>query len=149
MPKGHPNKRLATIDPHGLRNTIQATQDARARNQYAPRSAGRRYGMGVCQFWAYLFELNESLPKKKKMTDEEIKRQMLLEFPDRPAVLKLGEVGKRGQVTVNHYRQLYNMGRLTSDVVPEVRSIRYSLKGLPVNPRTGKPYPKGSDVLGG
>ncbi len=149
MPKGKPIKRLATLDPLGLRNTIQATPDSDRRNQYAPRSAGKKYGMGVCQFWAYLFELNESLPKKRKMTDEEIKRQMLLEFPDRKAVLKLGEIGKKGTVTVNHYRQLYNMGRLTSDIPPAVRSVRYSLKGLPVNPRTGKPYPKDSNVLGG
>lgn len=118
---------------------IQKTPDVFGRTQYVPRSAGKKSKMGICQFWAYLFELNESLPRKHRMTDEEIKRQVIQEFPDRQAVVKLGPVGQKGEVTVNHYRQKYNVGRFTQGMVPKKLSKRYGLDGKEVNPRTGKP----------
>lgn len=133
---------LRLHDPLHLADTVERTPDARRKSQYAPRSAGKKYGMGICQFWAYLFELNELLPKKRKMTDEEIKRQVLAEFSGRKALVKLGNLGEKGRVTVNHYRQMYNMGRLTSNTPPKRRSYRFGLHGLRVDPRTGKDLPK-------
>ena len=118
---------------------IRSTPDPQRRNIYTPRSKGKRYGMGICQFWAYLFQLNESLPRKRKMTDEEVKRQILLEFSHRKAVKKLGKVGEKGQVTINHYRQMYNTGRFTSGIKPTSHSRRYGEDGHCVDPRTGKP----------
>jgi hypothetical protein len=117
--------------------TIQRTSDkkTRKRSQY---TYGMRTKLGVCAFWAALFELNEALPKQKKMTDAEIKRQFLEEFPDRPSSRRLGAVGAVGEVTVNHYRQLYNRGRFTGGVPPTVPSCRYDAKGGRVDGRTGK-----------
>ena len=123
-----------------LRNLkIRNTPDPDPPNNYYPRSEGKKYGLGICQFWVYIFELNERLPKKRKMTDEEIKRQVREEYPNRKSIKKLGPVGGRGTTTVNYHRQLYNGGRYTRGIPPKVISYRYGADGNEVNPRTGKP----------
>lgn len=124
---------------------IQKTEDPPSRADYVPRTKPRTSKLGICRFWAALFEANESRSKRRKMTDEEIKRQVLLEFPieDQPertqsALRKLGAVGEKGSVTVNYYRNLYNKGKLTGGVRPEVQSQRYNLEGEIVNGRSGR-----------
>ena len=114
---------------------IRRTPDPKVIRDYAPRARGKRLNMGVCQFWAYIFELNESLPKAKRMTDAEIKRQFCEEFPDRTAAQRL----LAGEVTINHHRQLYNLGRYTRGHKPAKPSNRYTVDGVLANPRTGKP----------
>lgn len=118
---------------------VKKTPDARRSTNYVPRTQGQNTGMGICEFWVYLFELNEKLPKGRKMTDEEIKRQMWIEFPERKSVHRLGPVGSKGDATVNENRQLYNRGRFTRGVPPTKKSRRYGIDGSQVNPRTGKP----------
>ena len=98
----------------GIRNT----PDAKPKTVRQARTVGLRSGLGITAFWATLFKANEDLTKKKKMTDEEIKRHVIAEFPDRIAVRRLGAVGEKGEVTVNYYRILYNRGRLTHAVIP-------------------------------
>ena len=129
-----------------IRGKIKRTPDAPRRDRYAPKVEGKTSGLGIMLFWATLFELNEKLPKQKKMTDEEIKRQVLEEFPidevrevTRKALSKLGAVGEKGEKTVNYYRGLYNIGRCTKGIVPTVKSYRYGEDGEQVNARTGKP----------
>src|SRR5687768_6445848 len=87
---------------------VRKTGDPMFKRLYTPKSTGKKTGFGICRFIAYLFEANELLPRSTKMTDEEIKRKLLTEFPGRPSVVKLGQVGKRGTVTINYHRNLYN-----------------------------------------
>ena len=106
----------------------------------ASRTPGLKHGYGIMYYWFLLFELNERLPKHKKMTDEEIKRQIQKEYPDSPGAIALGEIGKPGRngITVNFYRNLYNNGNLINQDIPPVPSRRYGVDGEIVDPRTGR-----------
>lgn len=122
--------------------SIAKTPDTKA---YATirRTRGLKFGLSPKEHWAGLFELNERLPKHKKMTDEEIKRQMLKEFPDHLGIKALGGVGEKSKhgMTVNQFRKRFNQGKLTPHP-PQILSKRYDINGNEVNPRTGKPDPK-------
>ena len=113
---------------------VRRTPDPIPKRRYCARSEGIRTGLGICQFWATLFEANERLVQRKKMTDAEIKRQVAEEFPGREAVRKLLD----GVTTVNYYRRLYNKGRLTSGRIPKLPSRRYGIDGVRVNGRSGR-----------
>ena len=117
---------------------IKKTPDRKPKRTRAPRSKGKKTGMGICDFWSALFAANEALPRTRKMTDEEIKRQVIEEFPDRKSVQRLGKVGERGKVTINEHRLLYNLGRYTRGVKPKQLSRRYNADGNVVDGRTGK-----------
>ena len=121
---------------------IQNTPDPKTRRSYTPATRGKETGMGICAFWSTLFLANEGLPKKKRMTDAEIRRQVLAEFvpEDQPARTKesLRKLHD-GEVTVNYYRGLYNKGRLTNGEVPDRVSKRYGEGGDAVKGKTGKP----------
>jgi len=88
---------------------VEPTPDPRSARPYTPKSKGKRTGMGVCKFWALLFVMNEKLPLHEKMSDNEIKRQVLVEFPNQKSTKRL----KEGKQTVNYHRTLYNTGRYT------------------------------------
>lgn len=122
---------------------IEATPDKLAHRVYTPMTRGIQSNLGICSFWCTLFLANEGLRKSEKMTDAEIKRQVLKEFPrhqqpsrTRESLRKLEE----GIVTVNYYRSLYNKGRLTRGIVPKHQSRRYGDSGNLVHPKTGKAY---------
>jgi len=124
---------------------IEKTPDPPSRVDYVPRTKGQTSGLGICMFWSAMFKANGALPKTKKMTDEEIKRKVIGEFPaeNQPPrtqsfLGKLGEVGQKGTVTVNAQRIMYNNGKLTSGNVPDKVSVRYNEDGEVVNGRTGK-----------
>lgn len=105
------------------------------------KSKGTSLGMGVCAYFALLFESNEKLPPKKKMTDEVIAKKMRAEFPDRKSSFFSGKPWKSGfQDTVNQWRQKYNRGNLTRDLIPTICSFRYDEQGQIVDFRSGK-YP--------
>jgi hypothetical protein len=97
----------------------------------AHKSVGKRTSLGVCTFWAALFERNERVPQEKRMTDAELIRQVAIEFPDRPSTRKLVQ----GKQTVNYHRQLYNSGRYTRGIVPKHQSRRYDEQGNVTNRR--------------
>ena len=61
------------------------------------KTKGKVTGLGLMQFLYNLFLLNERLPKNSKMTNEEIHRQVVREFPEYMAsrIKKLDEKVKR------------------------------------------------------
>lgn len=122
-------KRAKKPDEQLIIDSIETTPDLASTRAYSPRTRGVRTGKGIQELWIMLFELNERLPAKKKMTDEEIKRQMWIEFPHAKGVHSLGKVGERGKHTVSLYRALYNNGKFTKGKKPKIRSNRYDEKG--------------------
>ena len=100
------------------------------------RTIGRRTGLGVCSFMFNLMELNEMLPKNKKMTNEELKRQLFDEFPTH--LSQLQRSFDQGNSSVNYYRTLYNEGRLIRSREPKNCAFRYNINGDKVDARSGK-----------
>lgn len=101
------------------------------------RTQGRRSKLGVMEFWYALFELNELRPKDKKLTNAEIARQMVAEFPDRENIQRLLD----DPTLVNSFRFRYNTGDLLSyrPGRPKHISFRYNEDGERINSRTGQP----------
>lgn len=103
---------------------------------------GRSLNIGICSFFALLFESNESSPKKYKLTNEQIEAEVRKEYPDRKGAFFDGKrAGRRdtwGRITVNTYRQKYNKGVFTQGIPPERFSFRYDKRGMRVDSRTGK-----------
>ncbi len=118
---------------------VQKTPDPTHCRAYKARTHGKRTGLGVFQFMATLFIMNEQQPTKEKMTDAEIKRQIQEEFPLQAVSKNLGPKDKRGSATVNMFRLRYNRGDLTGGTIPIEQSLRYDVDGKPVNARNGKP----------
>jgi hypothetical protein len=104
------------------------------------KTAGKRSGLGVTAYAVLLLEVNAELAKCQKMTDQELSRQMLDEFPHR-IDMETGSVARlaKGKITFGYYRTLYNMGHLTK-LKPTTRSVAYSEGGDPINPRRGRPF---------
>lgn len=138
----------ARVTPYNAKLAVaQLIEDTQAtrkierprKNKYSSRTKGKNFEGGIMLWWATLFQANEALPPRKKLTDESIKEAILNEFPDLgyDAPTKLGKSGENGRETVNYYRYLYNAGRLTSGKVPEIKSYRYNKEGKRVNGRTG------------
>lgn len=102
------------------------------------QTTGHLSGMGICQFIAAIFEVNETLPKKKKFTDATITQMIVREFADRNPVKRL----IKGELTIGYWRTLFNQGLLTGQKhareLPQRPSRRYNAEGEMVNPRTGR-----------
>jgi hypothetical protein len=113
-----------------VRLVIPKESDAITEQQ---RSTGKRSGLGVHSFIGVLFEGNEKLSKKNKMTDVMIQNQIIAEFSGRKVASTLLD----GTRTVNYYRNQYNSGRLLGKMPPSI-SYRYNDDGEVVNGRTGK-----------
>lgn len=129
-----------TIQELAVELGLVPTSDPIRKNRYGPRSQGKRTGLGICRFWALLFVLNEKLDCHKKMTDAEIQRQVIQEYPDRPVARKL----QRKKITVNQHRTMYNSGRFTPEYnkptdndIEVPYSYRYNSDGRRVDGRTG------------
>lgn len=90
-------------------------------------------GLGICAFFALLFESNELCPVKRRMTDDQLLAKVKAEFPDRTA-----EFGRGKKYTVNQYRNMYNEGRFTGAVPPAKPSFRYDSSGRTVDARLGR-----------
>lgn len=99
------------------------------------KSKGKTTGLGICSYIAILFDVNESSPRKKKMTDSDIAKKILEEFPSRKSAKSFLDHSVR-YLTINSYRGFYNSGALTG-TIPKVRSFRYGKLGLPVEGRKG------------
>ena len=94
---------------------IEKTPDARKPRM--PRySEGMKTGLSVFQFLSSLFQANELLPRSRKMTDAEIERKIVNEFPEQPISEHLSLRPRK--YTVNWYRNRYNGGRFSSGQVP-------------------------------
>ena len=121
--------------------TISRVKDLRKSRGYR-KSYGRRSGMGLREYMATLFKANEILKPNRKLTDAALIQALVNEFPGLRGVESL----RLGRITMNHYRSLYNSGKLftapNSDGVPEIQSRRYvDVNGVMyvANNRTGKP----------
>ena len=104
--------------------------EATPKRKTPPRIKGRTLGLGVCGYFAVLFEANELAPKK--ITDEQIAAKIKLEFPSAKT-----EIGPGAKYTVNVYRQKYNRGIFTGHVPPERFSFRYNAQGQIIHPGKG------------
>lgn len=113
---------------------IEKTPDTSRRFKDAKKK-GKNTGMGVWQLYETLFAGNEMLSKNKKMTDEEIKRQILLEFPEQEK--PLGRPGRSGKKTINELRQRFLRGDFTKGERPSCFSYRYDIDGDRVDGRYG------------
>lgn len=95
---------------------------------------GKNFNMGLRNYIAKLLEINETLPRSRKMTDSEILRQIRMEFSHLEHWKhKLSELSPSW---VTKLRSEYNRGRLTCKGVPKTRSFAYDLDGDAINPRT-------------
>ena len=102
----------------------------------AAKVRGKETGLGICEFIGLLFEANEKLPKSRKMTDAEIKDQIIREF-EHAAKRKRSGIRRliEGKIGVGYYRTMYNKGILLRKI-PEQPSRRYSIEGevIPTHP---------------
>ena len=103
------------------------------------KSRGLTSGVGICTYFAFLFRSNETAPKNKKLTDDQIASLVEKEFSHRPSAFYFRGPNKRR--TINEYRIKYNSGAFTDGKMPATHSYRYDSLGNRVNGRTGKPLP--------
>jgi hypothetical protein len=104
---------------------------------------GKKFKRGICDFLTSLFEINETLPKSKKMTDMEIARQVCKEYAAHPHIADRYTPEAMDDFNmVTKQRSEYNYGRL-SGPPPEPRfvSFPYNEDGLAVNLRHTIPRP--------
>jgi len=99
------------------------------------KSHGITTGIGITQYFITLFEANEFLPLKQRMTDDSIASKIAREFPDRKSAQDF--MNNKAKKTVNSYRYRYNSGKFTKGVPPSILSLRYNQEGTPVNLKTG------------
>lgn len=100
------------------------------------KSKGKTLGLGICGFFAAIFDSNEVVSKRKKLTDEEIMVAVENEFPDRPSAHSFR--GENKTRTINEYRLRYNQGKFSPQgKMPERRSFRYNKDGERVDGRKG------------
>lgn len=105
------------------------------------KSSGKVTGMGVCAYFASLFEANELVGPNRKMTDEMILAKVRAEFPEGKVAKTLSRLNNRqlSSMTVNGiYRYKYNHGVFTRGIPPEKVSFRYDAKGRIADYRKGK-----------
>lgn len=100
-------------------------------------------GLSIRAYFAFIFEVNEYLPKEHKLTDFQIAKCVVNEYPDRPKMFdileteagRLSRKNKRGRHcrnTVSSYRQLYNKGKLVcanKGIRPGPISFKYNSDG--------------------
>lgn len=106
------------------------------------KTRGVNTGLGICSFFAYLFEANTIFPKK--LTDEEIALRVSKEFPSRKSAQAFIEKRR----TVNEYRQRYHRGDFTGFNPPPKFSFRYDSTGNIVDGRKGRRVLTNIEILG-
>ena len=96
------------------------------------RAVGRIYGLSVHSTWAKLFEDNERLPRKKKLTDAQIAGTMKKEFPN-----NVNNLYNEKGVKAARYR--YNLDGLhKGGEPPATRSKQYDQDGNEVIGRASR-----------
>ena len=105
---------------------------SRSRGLKPPKGATVK--LPICRFIAQVFEANEILPKGRKLTDEQIKKEILEQFPYHASSRRLAA----GKIDVGYWRSQYNSGFLTmgkgtktkrNPIRPKVLSNRYDKEG--------------------
>ena len=124
---------MTTMPPLKMRKLPDTPQDP-------PRKThGRTSGLGVMEFWHYLFEVNDSIPWKDRVNDESLVFQMEQEFPGRDSVTRRIHEKK---LTVGFFRWKFNAGILVpSKGKPRRKSYRYNQHGQRIDGMTRKVLP--------
>tara|TARA_Y100001934_G_scaffold13174_1_gene16096 strand:+ start:213 stop:785 length:573 start_codon:yes stop_codon:yes gene_type:complete len=125
-------QKLSPTNIQGILN-IKKTKDKPRKAWH--RTCGKKTGVGIMTFWAFIFEGNETLPPEERMTNAEIERQVRAEFPHESTLIRNLDTGNQ---SVNYYRHLYNKGRMNDGIPPKKLSFRYNEDGDKVNTRTGR-----------
>lgn len=89
---------------------------------------GLTQNLGVQASWVYIFQRNEKIASRNKMTDKQISLWMANEFPEHDSKF-FKDLRKGDTNRVQQARTRYNRGDLTLHVVPEIQSHRYNDKG--------------------
>ena len=109
----------------------------RLKKQAAHKELGDTSGLGITAYFVMLFQSNELIAKKDKLTDIQIARRVAKEFPRRPTAQLEQFTGVDKKHTINSYRYRYNTGVFTRGIPPVNRSYRYNAQGNIVNEKTG------------
>tara|TARA_R110002020_G_scaffold115383_1_gene265297 strand:+ start:5138 stop:5632 length:495 start_codon:yes stop_codon:yes gene_type:complete len=135
--KAKRRKKTEQINPANLDQILKIENTPDPARKSWHKTCGKKTQLGIMAFWATLFEGNELLSRNKKMTNAEIERQVRLEFPHEETLMENLDSGRQ---TVNYYRHLYNVGKLTKPrgTPPKHISFRYSNVGKVVDTRSGK-----------
>ena len=102
------------------------------------KSSGSTTGMGIISYFISLFEANEFVSTKHKMSDDDIAKRIAKEYPDRESAQDF--MLNKAKKTINSYRYRYNAGYFTNGIPPRNLSLRYDNKGYPVNAKTGTSF---------
>ena len=135
--KAKQKRKVDQVDPANLDQILKIENTPDPAKKSWHKTCGKKTKLGIMAFWATLFEGNELLPRNKKMTNAEIERQVRLEFPHEETLMENLDSGRQ---TVNYYRHLYNVGKLTKPrgTPPKHISFRYNEVGKIVDTRSGK-----------
>ena len=89
---------------------------------------GKTEGLGVQASWVFIFQKNEKLSIRRKMTDLQIANWMVAEFPGHGSKffidLRKGDLNR-----VQQARTRFNRGDLTQHQAPDNKSHRYGGDG--------------------
>lgn len=155
MPAVKKKKRNRPASPRTAKNRSQADTLTAFRKLIEPKSTpdkvihrgkvrGKKSNLPLGQFIFNLFVLNEQLPSSRKMTNEELKRQIFKDFPHHRHVLE--PLFEKNIYSVNTWRAQYNRKQLIQEE-PPCCSFRYNLDGQKVDSRTGKKIFNDADIL--
>lgn len=104
------------------------------------KKIGKKWGLGITHFTAFLFKTNEVRARSQKMTDAEIARQIAVEYAHVDGMAEKYDPRRNPELQnlISKLRSEYNRGRLvTADPPPERKFISFSYdeNGDPVNLR--------------
>lgn len=84
--------------------------------------------LGIQASWVFIFQKNEKVAARSKLTDKQIALWMADEFPKQDSKF-FKELRKGDTNRVQQARTRYNRGDLTLHKIPEIISHRYNEKG--------------------
>jgi len=101
------------------------------------KNPGRTSGLGMHEFIGELLLANERCPIHSRRTNAALLATILYEYND-DQELEAKFTDTQHPYTVNYFRHLFNIGRLTRGERPPALSYRYNENGVAVDTRTGK-----------
>ena len=97
------------------------------KRQTADKKVGRRHKLNYCSFVFELFRINALAAKKDKMTDGEIRRQILEEFGHLKEYKERFEDEGKSITVISRLRSDYNRGRLVvAEPPPKASEVSFS-----------------------
>jgi hypothetical protein len=95
---------------------------------------GTTSNLSITAYIAFLLELNEYMPKEHKLTDYQLCRAIIREFPHRPRIQRLRPqktLESKTEDTLTYWRARYNRGDIFPDRRPRTGpiSFRYDENG--------------------